>query len=484
MPRFSIVAIPFVLMFCSQLQAQTLSYPTDAPRPIPLMRPEMKQALEDVKQRIPRIPLPELTEKDRQQLGDLATSYEARLKFHYLDGDDWSRRRGSTRTNAANSSAAARTSQQQDPAMTLDRGFKVELFWIVSRTNNCQYCLGHQETKLLAAGRSEQRIALLDGDWSVFSPAEQAAFAFARKFSYQPHRLVDDDIEALRAHYTDLQILEMILSMAWNNSINRWKEGVGVPQRTDEGGYSRALHTKTADAADDSQPPSLPHGSYLTPTPQAYRSQLTRVAPVAYDPQTGLPTRATVAARPPLESHEQLERELQRCRQRTSRLPLLDEPTTRERLSLEPGGDEPTWNWMRLLALFPKDGVSRARSILEIERNDELTPLLKAQLSWIVARDDRAWYALGHAQRRLRKLGQSEEQTRALDGGAVNATPSERALYRVARHLAASPVVLTDEEVAEAVELAGAATVTQAIRYVTHLVAFNRITEAAGLPLE
>lgn len=139
---------------------------------------------------------------------------------------------------------------------------------------------------------------------------------------------------------------------------------------------------------------------------------------------------------------------------------------------------------MRLLALFPEDGVSRARSIIEIEENDDLTPLLKAQLSWIVARGDRAWYAIGHAQRRLRDLGQSDEQIDQLDGDWTHAAPSERALYRVAQNLAASPVVLTDDEVAAAVDVAGAAAVTQAIRHVTHCAAFNRLTAAAGLPLE
>ena len=36
--------------------------------------------------------------------------------------------------------------------------------------------------------------------------------------------------DGLRKHYTDLQILEMVLSVSGNNAINRWKEGAGVPQ--------------------------------------------------------------------------------------------------------------------------------------------------------------------------------------------------------------------------------------------------------------
>ena len=54
------------------------------------------------------------------------------------------------------------------------------MFWSVCRTNNCQYCQGHQEGKLLRAGQKEDEIAALDGDWSEFTSAQQAAFAFAR----------------------------------------------------------------------------------------------------------------------------------------------------------------------------------------------------------------------------------------------------------------------------------------------------------------
>src|SRR5215831_8359670 len=76
----------------------------------------------------------------------------------------------------------------------------------------------------------EDEIAALDGDWSEFTPAQRAAFALARKLSYEPHRITDADIDLLRKHYSDLQILEMVLSIAGNNAINRWKEGIGIPQ--------------------------------------------------------------------------------------------------------------------------------------------------------------------------------------------------------------------------------------------------------------
>ena len=98
--------------------------PAAEPLPVPLTRPEMKQALEDLKGRKPRIALPALTDADRAKLGQRADNYEARLRYHYLPGGD-ARGRGFSR--------------EPDPNMSLDFAFKTMLFWIVSRANNCHY---------------------------------------------------------------------------------------------------------------------------------------------------------------------------------------------------------------------------------------------------------------------------------------------------------------------------------------------------------
>jgi alkylhydroperoxidase family enzyme len=355
--------------------------------------------------------------------------------------------------------------------MTLDNTFKVELFWIVSRVNNCQYCIGHQESKLLAAGLSEDEIASLDGDWSGHTAAEQAAFAFARKLSFQPHEVSDADIDALRGHFTDRQILEMVLSIGRNNVANRSHEALGVPQSPNEGGYSRNRDDLT-----------LPRGTYLTPTSEAYLEVVSHVAPVVFD-AAGNPTPATTCERSPLESRAQVEQMLAECRDRTPRLALVDAATARTVLAENaPAGDLP--NWVLLLANFPRDGARQVSSILGQESRGDLSPLLKAQLSWIAARYDRAWYATGEARRRLRELGQTDDQIFALDGDWSEFTPRERALFIFTRNLAASPVTLTDSQVAEAVKLAGPRDVVQAAHYVSQRSSFNRVTEAAGLPIE
>src|SRR5690606_1983443 len=158
----------------------------------------------------------------------------------------------------------------------------------------------------------------------------------------------------------------------------------------------------------------------------------------------------------------EVEAALEACRERKPRLPLVDEAEARAIVSESwPVGPLP--QWVRLLANFPIDGVGRIAGLRSSEEKGDLDPLFKARVSWIIARRDRAWHALGQAERRLRELGQSIEQIDMMDGDWSGFPPADRALFTVAHKLAASPVVLTDEDVAEAVELAGPRDVVQTI---------------------
>jgi alkylhydroperoxidase family enzyme len=434
--------------------------PLTAPRPVPQTRTEIKKLLEDMKQRTPRIPLPALTDEEKAKAaerneqrggGGGGGGYEGRLRSLYLNFSD-------------GRSMGAGLGREPDANMTLDYAFKTKLFWIVSRANNCQYCLGHQEWKLSAVGLSENELGALDGDWSEFTPKERAAFAFARKLTHEPNRIVNADVDALRKDFTDLQILEMTFSVAGNNSINRWKEGTGVPQSKQGGNFgSRSEKPLPPEVQDYFK-------TFITPTPEKYRDMVTKVAP------------ALNSRRPDLEPRADVERMLEECARRKPRLPLVDEAKAREVVGELPKGPVP--QWVRLLANFPRDGKSKINGIRVAEEKGELTPTMKAQVSWIIARQDRAWYATGLVKKRLRELGVSEDDIYKLDGDWSNFTPAERSLFTVARHLAASPVVLTDAEVAEALKQTSNRDVVQLINYVTNRAFFDRVTEVAGLALD
>lgn len=87
-----------------------------------------------------------------------------------------------------------------------DRVFEESLFWVQTRSIRCNYCMGHCEMLLEVAGLDKEAVAertrrLAGDNWSSFPPAEQRAYAFARKLTKTPWELSTADYQALE---TDL----------------------------------------------------------------------------------------------------------------------------------------------------------------------------------------------------------------------------------------------------------------------------------------
>ena len=75
-----------------------------------------------------------------------------------------------------------------------DRVFEESLFWVQTRSIRCNYCMGHCEMLLEVAGLDKGEVAertrrLAGDDWSCFPPAEQRAYAYARKLTKTPWEL-------------------------------------------------------------------------------------------------------------------------------------------------------------------------------------------------------------------------------------------------------------------------------------------------------
>lgn len=413
---------------------------------VPVTREDLKRALEASKHNVPRLPLPEPTEADRARAaaGDAwGIVNNGLMRRHYLPAGV----------------LMGGFSREPDPKMNLGYPFQTRLFWIVSRANNCTYCMGHQETKLSSVGLSDDEIAALDGDWSGFTPAEQAAFEFTRKLTFEPHDITDADLAAVREHYDDDQILEMIVVVGNFNAMNRWTGALRIPQED--------------------------HREYLTETSETFRDLISRIAPLPTRASGSAPTLAPSAERPALESRAEVEAALAACHDRTPRIPLASEADARA--LLPEGDDSPAPNWVRLLARFPVYGPARVAMHRAADQDGELDPRFKAIIAYVAARHDRAWYALGHAERDLASQGFSSAEIAALDGVASpGSSPSEKdgLVAAFARKLTVDPALIGDSDIATLRENFSDKEVAEIVFQVTEAAFFDRLTEAAGLPLE
>jgi len=465
--------VPVVVLGCLVVaDSSRAADATDAPRPTPVTRPAMKRLLEEMKRRPERIPLPEPTADERAAAGDdaQALSYENRLRSLYLPGTELRGYLGFGGTAPQRPGAPPpRVVVEPDPTLSLDYGFKTRLFWIASRANNCQYCLGHQESKLLAVGMTDDDLARLDADWGAFPEAEQAAFALSRRLTLAPGSVTDADVERCLAHYTPKQVLEMALSVAGNNAINRWKEGIGVPQAA-SGGNSGWAQVR----ADGSH-------SYLTPTAPVFAATPSAVAVLGAAVAAEGLVATSLPAPPP--GADEIRAGLAAARSRSPRIaPVAEEEARRVLGAVAPEG--PVAGWMRLLAWFPVAGPRMAKAFVMTAAAPGIDPVDRALLRWTVARRNRAWYALGIAERDLRAAGFDDAALADLAGEQTRLAPSRRAVLAAADALAASPVACTDAQFAAALAATSPATMTRVVHEVAMASLFDRFTEAAGLPAD
>ncbi|WZO96343.1 hypothetical protein EP7_003335 [Isosphaeraceae bacterium EP7] len=456
-------------VFC--LAAMAAPAFADGPPPVPLTRAEMKRMMEESKLDRPRLSATPSANADIsvslrgtaavQML--LPKELRDGFSFFMTDGRLMEMSKFALRNPAITESPTAPSARgpkvERDPNMTMEWAYRTMIFWVVSRSNNCIYCMGHQESSLPAVGVTEDRIAALDGDWSEFTLAERAAFALARKMTVAPHTIVDADIEAVRRHYADLQVLEMTGLVAGFNAMNRW---TGPLRLTQEG-----------------------FREFLTPTSSKYASIVTKVGPV---PGGVVGARCAPAAmdRPALEPRSEVEAKWDECRARKARFPLVDPSAVRAILAEGTlPADRPVPNWVRLLLNFPKAGPAKV-STLSLSRTKGAVPAkLKAQLAWVSARADRSWYALAEARDRLRALGASDDAIFGIDTASEGEfTPAERAAFAFARKLTIDPARIDDADFDAMKAHYSDALIAEILFHTNHSIFFNLLTETAGLPLD
>ncbi len=65
-------------------------------------------------------------------------------------------------------------------------------------------------------GVTDEQVAVVTGWYTAtcFSPVERAVLAFAEKIPWQHHGVTDDDVDALRSHLTDAQVVALTVAAA------------------------------------------------------------------------------------------------------------------------------------------------------------------------------------------------------------------------------------------------------------------------------
>ena len=106
----------------------------------------------------------------------------------------------------------------------VDAGLKRLIGEATSKAAGCFYCSAHAANGAVDQGVDPERIAAV---WSfedspLFSDAERAAIRVAMKSGMSPNETTDEDFAALKGHYSDDEIVEIVSVIAMFGFLNRW----------------------------------------------------------------------------------------------------------------------------------------------------------------------------------------------------------------------------------------------------------------------
>jgi uncharacterized peroxidase-related enzyme len=117
----------------------------------------------------------------------------------------------------------------------LERKLYEMVYIRVSMINGCRYCMQHH----LAASK---RVGLTPEEWqnlktsnyAGFSPKEQAALIFAEKLTRNPQAIGDADIDSLKQHFSEAEIVDLDLLIGLANLTNRFTDPLGAEVEFEE----------------------------------------------------------------------------------------------------------------------------------------------------------------------------------------------------------------------------------------------------------
>lgn len=98
--------------------------------------------------------------------------------------------------------------------------------YMTSRSAGCQYCQAHTHHGVAAAGVADEKA---DAIWEyetspLYSEAERAALRIAQAAAQVPNAVTDADFDALRAHFSEEQIVDIVSIIALFGFLNRWND--------------------------------------------------------------------------------------------------------------------------------------------------------------------------------------------------------------------------------------------------------------------
>ena len=118
-----------------------------------------------------------------------------------------------------------------DPAGAVDLGFRRLVGHVVSQVSGCRYCQAHTLLGAHNFGVSDAKLADVwaYGSSPHYSTRERVALDFAMAAASQPNGVTDAVFAALRAHWDEGEVVELLGVVAMFAFLNRWNDTLATP---------------------------------------------------------------------------------------------------------------------------------------------------------------------------------------------------------------------------------------------------------------
>jgi uncharacterized peroxidase-related enzyme len=115
-----------------------------------------------------------------------------------------------------------------DEALLPKRSLEIAIV-VVSKLNECAYCVAHHTPRLVDQGLSADTVArILEPDCPGLTPLDRLVRDYAVQVTTEPNRIRDGVFTELRMHFTEEQIVELTVRTALCGFFNRVNDALGI----------------------------------------------------------------------------------------------------------------------------------------------------------------------------------------------------------------------------------------------------------------
>jgi uncharacterized peroxidase-related enzyme len=137
-----------------------------------------------------------------------------------------------------------------DEAVLPKRYLEIALV-VVSKLNECHYCVEHHAPRLVEFGLDEETVSqILDPECARLDEVDRLVRDYATQVTETPQRISDRMFDELRKHFSEAQIVELTLRTALCGFFNRFNDALqigmedSVLQQVLSGGTPIQSHSK------------------------------------------------------------------------------------------------------------------------------------------------------------------------------------------------------------------------------------------------